>query len=381
MEDREQEQQSSSASSSSSSPPDTTTAIAITLTHHGQQHALHFDPEATITDLANRVEETLFIPTANQKLLVPKLGLLKAAALPDPALRLAGHLTDKKITLMGTSSAEIASLHSASQAAAAQAERVASARQQQRRSAVAPKARRSQPSQEAESTYTFATLRALPHLPDPGRSLAFLERLRRDPGIRAAMRAHRFRVGLLTEMDPVAYTEATHEGTTRILGLNRNAGEVIELRLRTDAYDGYRDYRTIRRTLCHELAHNVHGPHDRQFWDLCHQIEREVDRASGWKERGGRAVGGDDAVYFEPVGASEEVAYDHGGWTGGEFVLGGGGSASGASGSGSGSGGGGGAISRREIIAKAAEERIKMMANAQQKQKQDERDGDSGSSA
>ncbi|KAK7756465.1 hypothetical protein SLS62_001691 [Diatrype stigma] len=378
MEDREQEQQSSSASASSS-PPDT---IAIAITHHGQQHILHFDPEATITDLARRVEETLFIPTANQKLLVPKLGLLKAAALPDPALRLAGHLTDKKIALMGTSSAEIASLHAASQEAAAQAERIASARQQQRRNA--PKAwpsSSSRRSQEEESTYTFAALRALPHLPDPGRSLAFLERLRRDPGIRAAMRAHRFRVGLLTEMDPAAYTEATHEGTTRILGLNRNAGEAIELRLRTDAYDGYRDYRTIRRTLCHELAHNVHGPHDRSFWDLCHQIEREVDRASAWKERGGRAVGGDDAVYYEPVGgASEEVAYDHGGWTGGEFVLGGGGSGAGGSGSGSGSGG---TISRREIIAKAAEERIKMMANSQQKQrqKQDERDGDSGSSA
>lgn len=50
-------------------------------------------------------------------------------------------------------------------------------------------------------------------------------------------------------MDPLSNTQSSHEGTTRLLGLNRNRGEVIELRLRTDAYDGYRDYKTIRNTL------------------------------------------------------------------------------------------------------------------------------------
>ena len=59
-------------------------------------------------------------------------------------------------------------------------------------------------------------------------------------------------------MNPAEHT--TQE--SRTLGLNRNRGEVIELRLRTDAYDGYRDYKVIRKTLCHELAHNVHGEHD-----------------------------------------------------------------------------------------------------------------------
>lgn len=177
-----------------------------------------------------------------------------------------------------------------------------------------------------------------------------------------------FLVGLLTEMDPLSNTSSTHEGTTRLLGLNRNRGQVIELRLRTDAYDGYRAYNTIRATLCHELAHNVHGPHDRQFWDLCHQIEREVAAASS-----GRSVG--DGGGWEPSGAGEEDedvdVPDHGGWTGGTFVLGGGGGGNGSgsgcsSGSGSGSGAGGSVsdaaaagLSRRDVIAKAAEERMK----------------------
>lgn len=148
-------------------------------------------------------------------------------------------------------------------------------------------------------------------------------------------------------MDPLSNTAASHEGTTRLLGLNRNAGEVIELRLRTDAYDGYRAYNTIRATLCHELAHNVHGPHDRKFWDLCHQIEREVAAAST-----GRSVGEGEGA-FDGAGDGEDEdednVPDHGGWTGGTYVLGGG----------TVTGSGTAALSRRDAIAKAAEERMK----------------------
>ncbi|RWA11628.1 hypothetical protein EKO27_g3475 [Xylaria grammica] len=305
--------------------------------------------DATVTDLVNEIQDVLHVPVDNQKLMVPKLGMLKAPFGDRPIT----DLQNKKITLLGTSSAEIDSLKAASEKAAARQAHLASARRN------TPKAysRRDPLRAQEESQYTFMTLRPLPNLPRPERSLAFLERLKADPGIRAAMRAHKFSVGLLTEMDPLSYTESSHEGTTRILGLNRNKGEVIELRLRTDAYDGYRDYKIIRKTLCHELAHNVHGPHDRNFWDLCHQIEREVAKAD-WKS-GGSSVG--ESEFYEP---SEEIAYDHGGWTGGEFVLGGGGSSSQSA--------AGTTVSRREIMAKAAEERIK-----KQKKTQADADGDS----
>ncbi|KAI1780426.1 WLM-domain-containing protein [Hypoxylon cercidicola] len=322
-------------------------AITISFTHHGQQHDLEMDAEATAADLAAEIEATLFIPVANQKLMVSKLGLLKG---PDFGNRPVADLQDKKITLLGTSSAELASLASASQDAASRQARITAARGRKQPKAFSRRANHD------DNTYTFMALRPLPNLPRPERSLAFLERLKNDPGIRAAMRAHKFSVGLLTEMDPLSYTESNHEGTTRILGLNRNRGEVIELRLRTDAYDGYRDYKVIRRTLCHELTHNVHGDHDRQFWDLCHQIEREVARAD-WKS-GGRSVS--EAEFYEPSHSEEEeVAYDHGGWTGGEFVLGGGGTASAGAATSSGT------LSRREIIAKAAEERIKRQKQAE----------------
>ncbi|KAH6621410.1 WLM domain-containing protein [Chaetomium sp. MPI-SDFR-AT-0129] len=209
----------------------------------------------------------------------------------------------------------------------------------------------SQRATAADLSYTFHTLRPLPHLPNPDRSLAFLERLKSDPGIRAAMRKRHFSVGLLTEMDPSANTSASHEGVTRILGLNRNKGEVIELRLRTDAYDGWRDYKTIRRTLCHELTHNVFSEHDSKFWALCREIEREVERGD-WKS-GGRSVGGGE---FAPERGIEEegMVIDHGGWEGGTYVLGGGG---GGGTTGSGGNGENGGLTAREVRARAAEAR------------------------
>lgn len=197
----------------------------------------------------------------------------------------------------------------------------------------------------AEISYTFHRLLPLSYLPNPSRSMDFLARLRDDPGIKTAMAKHNFSVGLLTEMDPIMHT--TMEGRT--LGLNRNKGEAIELRLRTDAYDGYRDYRTIRKTLCHELAHCVHSEHDRAFWDLTHLIEREVEVAD-WKGGGKRLTGAD---FYNPDDWEREKdveIVDERGWTGGSFVLGG------QTGDGHGHGHD---VSRRELLAKAAEERSK----------------------
>jgi hypothetical protein len=42
-----------------------------------------------------------------------------------------------------------------------------------------------------------------------------------------------------------------------ILGYNLNNGQEISLRLRTDDYAGFRKYLAIRKTLVHELTHNV----------------------------------------------------------------------------------------------------------------------------
>ncbi|KAI9752681.1 MAG: hypothetical protein M1815_000385 [Lichina confinis] len=314
-------------------------ALVLEVHHRGQVLTYSFaDDNATISDLSQRVQEELLIPPENQKYMItPKIGLIKHP-FPHPDMSLAGlagttpeggdssvRKRKTKIVLFGATTRAIASLHAAAE------ER--NARNTNGRLSIPP----AKPSIRhrvtrrtlEQSTYTFNTLRPLPHLPNPERSVAYLARLRDDPGIKAAMRSHRWTVPLLSEMDPAEHTSLE----ARTLGVNHNHGEEIGLRLRTDAYDGYRDYKTIRKTLCHELAHNVHGDHDQDFWRLCREVEREVDR-NDYLARG-RTVG--DEEYYNPPdqggGASDgddargDGGAGGGGWYGGEYVVGQGSSA------------------------------------------------------
>lgn len=322
-------------------------SLTITATKGGKPlDTFHLPPDAILNDLLNACEDHLADSPEkydwDKAKFIAKGKMLKAWENGEQAI---AHLDGTKVFLQVPTQQAIKDLQDSSAAARAREAR----RHAQNTSAARPVAARrtNRRAAQADAQYTFLRVEPLQGYTNPERSRAFLERLKNDPGIRASMRKHEFTVGLLTEMDPAANTQSSHEGTTRLLGLNRNHGEVIELRLRTDAYDGYRDYKTIRNTLCHELAHNVHGPHDRKFWDLCHQIEREV-QAADWKS-GGHSVG--DGDYYE---SPEDDVPDHGGWTGGTYVLGG-------SGDGAGTGGssGAGAISRRDVIAKAVEERMR----------------------
>ncbi|OKL63834.1 hypothetical protein UA08_00774 [Talaromyces atroroseus] len=327
--------------------------------HHGSPHTFTLPISSTLDDLSSAISVSadLQIPIENQKLLIaPKLGLQKPPfdAVTPLAELLPLSSPKFKITLLGTKAQDIDSMNETIQS---NKHRLA-ARAQARRQPHPPISRRPPGgihtlSSPSSSAYTFGRCEPLPYLPNPARSLTFLERLRDDPGIKFAMAKHRFFVPLLTEMNPAEHT--THE--SRTLGLNRNKGEVIELRLRTDAYDGYRDYRTIRKTLCHELAHCVHSEHDRNFWDLTKQIEIEVEKGD-WT-RGGHRLS--EQEFYNPQDwetegqRSDDEWVDHGGWTGGEFVLGRAEPSTTAAAAGEGSQ----ALSRREIMARAAEDRLK----------------------
>ena len=316
--------------------------ISLSFSHHGTSHTFDFPSDATISDLAEKIYSSLAIPQAHQKFMItPKLGILKYP-FPNPILPLS-LLVSKKIVLLAPLPSELSSLSDAS-AASKPRQRVSNAAKP-----ATPTRHRDWKKVQDEATYTFGTIIPLSYLPNPEKSLRFLQRLRDDAGIKATMRKHKFSVGVLTEMNPAEHT--THE--SRTLGLNRNKGEVIELRLRTDAYDGYRDYKIIRKTLCHELAHNVFGEHDRHFWDLTNAIEREVEE-NDWRSNGHALT---NQEFYNPEDSGVEGEHmDGGGWTGGEFVL----------------GGSNGSLpipaqqglGRRELMARAAEERMKRQKDA-----------------
>lgn len=293
--------------------------------------------DETIADLATRCAIHISAdPTRVSLFFLPKPGLMKH---PFSDRKLSDFITSTtRIKLVGTPSSEVNRLDEQ----AASTQREAERRRNQRSQAVKANKYHDWSKEKDYATYTFHSIEPLRYLPNPDKSRRFLERLANDPGIKASMRKHQFSVGMLTEMNPVEHTTSNHEGTSRTLGLNRNRGEVIELRLRTDAYDGYRDYKVIRKTLCHELTHNVWGDHDRNFWNLCKEIEKEVDMNDNL--HGGKTVGNQE--FYNPHDDGEEDEHlDGGGWLGGEFVLGGG------------RGEGMEGLSRREIMARAAEKR------------------------
>ncbi|WFD49747.1 hypothetical protein GLX27_004432 [Malassezia furfur] len=99
--------------------------------------------------------------------------------------------------------------------------------------------------------------------------LRYLERLANDPAVLHVCRAHGYQVGVLTELLPHEHPD--------LLGLNENKGQRILLRIRTDAADGTRDYKTTRRVLMHELAHNEISDHPPEFKALNSLLNNEVD--------------------------------------------------------------------------------------------------------
>ncbi|CAK7221153.1 hypothetical protein SEUCBS140593_004474 [Sporothrix eucalyptigena] len=304
--------------------------LEIAVTYAGKMFTLHLLPQSTVEDVALLCENELHESTNTEytvtKLLAPMpIGLVNVAkdahtTIADLVARQKTPSATLKLRLMASPTSAVDALRRQGDAVKQRATRLADLRRRAVPARTTRKARVATLSGGGSDEYTFGEIRPLPHLPDPDRALAYLYRLRDDPGIRHAMQSRKFKVGLLTEMDPRLYTDASHEGTSRTLGLNRNAGAVIELRLRTDDFTGYRDYKTVRRTLCHELAHNVFGPHDSKFWALYREIEREVESVAAKSE--GRSL--EEGDFYEPSAADEEGEHvDGGGLIGGTYVLGG----------------------------------------------------------
>ncbi|KAF8147765.1 WLM domain-containing protein [Mycena galopus ATCC 62051] len=220
--------------------------ISLTVAHRGVQHRLSVLPDSTLDDLHATLEELTTVPPSMQKLLYKNSP--KGAHDELMTLRQAGLKDGTKIQMVGSTLQELDSLQ------AKEAEERKRNRILRERALKAPvKVRSTGTASTTDHLYRFHELIPLPHLPDPDSALAVLRRLANDKAIRHVMQAHKFTVGILTELDP----------------RERPICSEIKLRLRTDSYD-------VRRTLCHELAHNVFGPHDNDFKELNSQLNREV---------------------------------------------------------------------------------------------------------
>lgn len=268
------------------------------------------------------VEEETGIAPDFQKLLVARGGLIKVSKLEngDKTPINAVVKDGGKVTVIGTSAQQIQGLREAEVVDAQRKEKLNKRLTNMARYGRRPAISRDITQTMAHSKYTFDRVEPLDFLPKPEEARAMLLRIKNDAGVQAIMERYKWRVGLLTELDPALNT--THE--SRKLGQNRNKGQVIEIRIRTDDYAGWCDYKEIIKVVCHELAHNEYSEHDRNFWNLCNKLEREVKNLDPFGHRGKR-IG--DEVYNGPglgEGRAEELQCDEGGLVGGTHILGGG---------------------------------------------------------
>ena len=135
-------------------------------------------------------------------------------------------------------------------------------------------AKASQSPPSSTLSFGFGQVQTLPNLPNETKAREILTKLANDPGVLACMKQQNWRVGALKEMYPEG---KVGESAVCVMGLNRNKGQEMLLRVRTDDLKGFRKMLSIRKVLFHELAHNVHSEHDGKFFQLMRQIEKECN--------------------------------------------------------------------------------------------------------
>ena len=109
-------------------------------------------------------------------------------------------------------------------------------------------------------------------IPTCERAHQLLIKLATDPAILQIMKTRHWNVGVLSELPPLGKVGVS---PACLLGLNKNNGQEICLRIRTDDLKGFRRYDVIIDTLLHELTHNVYSDHDNNFKMLNSELKKE----------------------------------------------------------------------------------------------------------
>lgn len=274
-------------------------AFNITVVHRKQEHKIKsLTSSSTLSDLRQAIEALTYVPADKQKLLVPtSAGIADLnnhhdrnvstdrRTLVDVGL---AAKADTKLTVLGPSSQELERLYQDE----SEMQKRNAPRQYHPSMLGGTKARNT--TQPGSSFSPFGKIHAHPMRPEScplhAKVIDYLTRLSRDPGILHICSLHNLRIGVLTELLPWE-----HPG---LLGLNENAGQRILLRIRTDDAEGFRDYKTTRRVLVHELAHNKVADHPPEFKILNSELNAQIEAfEKGKQDSTHRLIQGD---VYEP---------------------------------------------------------------------------------
>ncbi|XP_015061587.1 uncharacterized protein LOC107007476 isoform X2 [Solanum pennellii] len=267
----------------------------------GTKFSLEMDPAATLKSLGDELLNLTNVRDDTMRLIVPTN---KSSRLLYPfseehsylKLEAASILEGKSIRMLGVPNDEVDDILQSAKADL----RIVGFNEEEKRS----RRRISNGLQSSlklpQGPYVFGDFRTL-HLPGielnppASKALKLMHKLAADPGIVAIMNKHRWRVGIMTEMAPEGYVGVSPEC---ILGFNKNHGEEISLRLRTDDLKGFRKYDSIKKTLLHELSHMVHSEHDVNFYTLLKQLNEEADKLD-WTKSRGHSLSGHSLQHYE----------------------------------------------------------------------------------
>ncbi|KAL2474268.1 wlm [Abeliophyllum distichum] len=261
---------------------------SISVMWQRERFIVDINPGATLKELGNKLQELTHVKADTLRLLVPtdaSSKLLYPFSVEHSCLSLEAIsvLKAKSIRMMGVSTEEVDEVLNNEKADL----RIAGFDEEEKRL----KQRKSDGRQTLlklpQGSYIFSDFQTLniPGIqlnPPASEALKLLHMLASDPGIVAIMNKHRWRVGILTEMAPVGYVGVS---PICVLGVNKNHGEEISLRLRTDDLKGFRKYESIKKTLLHELAHMVYSEHDANFYALDKQLNKEAASLDWTKSR------------------------------------------------------------------------------------------------
>ncbi|XP_030459571.2 uncharacterized protein LOC115679973 [Syzygium oleosum] len=261
----------------------------------GQKLMVEMNIDATLKDFGNELQKLTDVKAETMRLIIPQFSS-KSSKLLYPfsdghsSLRLQEIPINegKLIRMMGVPEVEVDEvLENAKKDL-----RIAGFDEEERRSRRMLD-RPSGPIQLPQGAYIFCEFRTLqlPGVelhPPASEALRRMHMLAADPGIVAIMNKHRWRIGVMSEMAPVGYVGISPKC---ILGFNKNHGEEISLRLRTDDLKGFRKYESIKKTLLHELAHMVFSEHDANFYALDKQLNQEAGSLD-WTRSQSQTLGG-----------------------------------------------------------------------------------------
>ncbi|CAN1196633.1 DNA-dependent metalloprotease WSS1 homolog 2 [Linum perenne] len=276
--------------------------IGVPVTWRGKRYEVEIEGGACLKDLGDELQKLTDVEADTMRLIVPQgkssklvypfsvehshLTLLEASIAEGKPIRMMGVFKDEVDRILENAKVDM---------------RIAGFDEEGRRMRQRTSVGRPSLPKLPGGSYIFCDFRTLsiPGIelnPPPSEALKRMHMLAADPGIIAIMNKHRWRVGIMTEMAPIGYVGVSPKC---ILGFNKNQGEEISLRLRTDDLKGFRKYESIKKTLLHELAHMVFSEHDADFYALDKQLNQEAATLDWTKAKGHTLSGVSNSAHYE----------------------------------------------------------------------------------